>query len=47
MMHRSNVLQLQPSQIEEASELVANALISDPVFSYLTPEDLELRFQAL
>ncbi|MGR3273696.1 GNAT family N-acetyltransferase [Acaryochloris marina NIES-2412] len=47
MMHRSHILQLQPSQIEEVSELAANALISDPVFSYLTPDDPKLRFQAL
>lgn len=46
-MHRSNVLQLQPSQIEEASKLAAHALISDPVFSYLTPDDPVRRFQAL
>ncbi|MEM9804008.1 MAG: GNAT family N-acetyltransferase [Cyanobacteria bacterium P01_D01_bin.56] len=46
-MHRSNVLQLQPSQIEKASKIAANALITDPVFSYLTPDNPELRFQAL
>ncbi|WP_238549333.1 GNAT family N-acetyltransferase [Acaryochloris marina] len=47
MMDHSNILQLRPSQIEEASELAAHALISDPVFSNLTPDDPELRFQAL
>ncbi|PZD71461.1 hypothetical protein C1752_06343 [Acaryochloris thomasi RCC1774] len=46
-MHRSDVLQLHSSQIENASEIAANALIADPVFSYLTPDDPELRFQAL
>ncbi|MEM9151544.1 MAG: GNAT family N-acetyltransferase [Cyanobacteria bacterium P01_F01_bin.3] len=46
-MHRVNVLQLQPSQIDTASKIAANAFMADPVFSYLTPDDPKLKFQAL
>lgn len=46
-MNSLDVLQLQPSQIVDASEIAAKAFQSDPVFSYLTPDVLHLRFQAL
>lgn len=46
-MPQLNVLPLQSSQIQDASELAATALASDPVFCYLTPDEPKLRFQAL
>ena len=42
-----DVVQLQPSQIVEASQIAAKAFDSDPVFSYLTPDDSQLQFQAV
>ena len=46
-MNCFDVVQLQHSQIPAASEIAANAFESDPVFSYLTSDDPDLRFQAL
>ena len=46
-MNGFDVIQLQQSQIPNASVVAANAFESDPVFSYLTPDDPVLRFQAL
>ena len=46
-MNCFDVIQLQPSQIPDASEIAANAFASDPVFSYLMPDDPQLRFKAL
>jgi GNAT superfamily N-acetyltransferase len=42
-----DAIQLQRSQIAQASEIAAKAFESDPVFGYLTPDDRELRLQAL
>lgn len=42
-----DAIQLQRSQIASASEIAAKAFENDPVFSYLTPENRELRLQAL
>ena len=46
-MNRFDVIQLQSSQIADASEIAANAFESDPVFSYLTPDDPKIQFQTL
>ena len=46
-MHCSDVIQLQQSHMLDASEIAAKAFESDPVFRYLTPDDLELRLQVL
>ncbi len=46
-MSSFDVRQLQQSQIADASGVAASAFESDPVFSYLTPDDSVLRFQAL
>ncbi len=46
-MNRFDVIQLQSAQMADASEIAAHAFASDPVFSYLTPDDPELRFRAL
>ncbi|NJR20899.1 MAG: GNAT family N-acetyltransferase [Richelia sp. CSU_2_1] len=42
-----DAIQLQRSQIASASEIAAKAFENDPVFAYLTPENRELRLQAL
>ncbi|WP_242028476.1 hypothetical protein [Pseudanabaena sp. FACHB-2040] len=46
-MNGLDVLQLQKAQIANASEIAAKAFEKDPVFSYLTPDDPELRLKAL
>ena len=43
-MNSLDVLQLQPSQIVDASEIAAKAFESDPVFSFLTPDNPHLQF---
>jgi GNAT superfamily N-acetyltransferase len=42
-----DVIQLHRSQIAQASEIAAKAFANDPVFTYLTPDDRELRLQVL
>lgn len=48
-MGRKNfdVIQLEQSQVGNASEIAAKAFADDPVFAYLTPSDRELHFRAL
>lgn len=46
-MNSLDVLQLQPSQIVDTSEIAAKAFESDPVFSFLTPDNPHLQFQTL
>ncbi|MGL6343456.1 MAG: GNAT family N-acetyltransferase [Waterburya sp.] len=46
-MNNFDVCQLDQFQIATASEVAAKAFGDDPVFNYLIPDDLELRFQAL
>ncbi|MGL4618150.1 MAG: GNAT family N-acetyltransferase [Chroococcidiopsis sp.] len=46
-MNDFNICQLDLSQIAAASEIAAKAFEDDPVFRYSTPDDPELRFQAL
>lgn len=46
-MNCFDVIQLQQSQIADASDIAANAFEFDPVFSYLTPSDPVLRLQSL
>jgi GNAT superfamily N-acetyltransferase len=46
-MKNVDICQLDPFQIATASEIAAKAFEDDPVFKYLTPDDRDLRFQAL
>jgi GNAT superfamily N-acetyltransferase len=46
-MKNLDVGQLDRTQIAMASEVAAKAFADDPVFQYLTPDDPELRFQAM
>jgi GNAT superfamily N-acetyltransferase len=46
-MKNFDICQLDPFQIATASEIAAKAFADDPVFNYLTPDDRDLRFQAL
>jgi hypothetical protein len=46
-MKNNKVVHLERSQIEEASEIAAQAFADDPVFGYLTPEDRQSRSKAL
>jgi GNAT superfamily N-acetyltransferase len=46
-MKNVDICQLDRFQIATASEIAAKAFEDDPVFGYLTPDDQELRFQAL
>lgn len=46
-MNPFDVIQLKLSQMTDASGIAANPFEADLVFSYLTPNDPQLRFQAL
>jgi hypothetical protein len=46
-MKNFGICQLDPFQIATASEIAAKAFVDDLVFNYLTPDDRDLRFQAL
>jgi hypothetical protein len=46
-MNNLELCQLERFQISTAGEVAAKAFENDPVFGYLTPNDRELRFQAL
>jgi ribosomal protein S18 acetylase RimI-like enzyme len=47
LMNNLEICRLEQFQISTASEVAAKAFEDDPVFGYLTPNDRELRFQAL
>jgi GNAT superfamily N-acetyltransferase len=47
LMNDFEICQLEQFQISTASEVAAKAFEDDPVFGYLTPNDRDLRFQAL
>ena len=44
---KTEVVRLERSQIQQASEIAAKAFEDDPMFSYLTPEARQLRLKAL
>ncbi|MEM9509005.1 MAG: GNAT family N-acetyltransferase [Cyanobacteria bacterium P01_E01_bin.35] len=46
-MKTDQVIRLERSQIQPASEIAAKAFVNDPVFSYLTPEIRQSRLKAL